>query len=205
LDEASELASRHHLVSVDRTVASMRTLVGGATPTARTRRSLGDVAGALRYGARAMVTTRGRAGMARLVGDGTDSELEKRFGSTLGLRSLMTAMAHGFQPRMAFGFEGEIQFELRPTRTSRRGTDAESDHWWTIEVRGNKAVARHQPAEDPAVTIHTTVADFIRISAGAVNPVTMWIDKRVDIEGDLTLGTRLVELFGGEEPLQIRA
>jgi tetratricopeptide (TPR) repeat protein len=203
LDEATELAVMHQLAGVERAIGRLRTLVAGA-PSARNRRSLGEVAGALRYGARAMVSTRGRAGMARLVGDGTDSDLEKRFGSPLGLRSLMTAMAHGFQPRMAFGFEGEIQFELLPTRTARRGTDADSDHWWTIEVRGNKAVARHQPAENPAVTIHASVPDFIRLTAGAVNPVTIWIDKRVQIEGDLTLGTRLVELFGGEEPLAIR-
>jgi hypothetical protein len=142
--------------------------------------------------------------MARLVGNGSDRELEQRFGSPLALRSLMTAMVKGFQPSMAFGFEGEIQFEILPSRPSGTGGPPPS-HWWTIRVEGAKAVARHRSSEQPSVTIHTSVADFVRLIAGAVNPVTMWIEKRVSIEGDLTLGNRLVELFGGEAPLAIPA
>ena len=119
----------------------------------------------------------------------------------------MTAMAKGFQPSMAFGFEGEIQFEILPTRPGRATgkQSAPNSNWWTLRVEGAKATARHRPSDDPAITIHTSVADFVRLIAGAVNPVTMWIEKRVNIEGDLTLGNRLVELFGGEAPLQIPA
>ncbi len=204
LDEAAELAAAHRLDGVARTVEQLRDTISVAAPATRPRRSFGQVADAWRYGARALISTRGRAAMARLVGDGTDSDLEKRFGSPVALRSVIMAMAHGFQPSMAFGFEGEIQFEILPSRSTRRDDDRTSEHWWTIEVHGTKATARHRPATDPAVTIRTSVADFIRIIAGAVNPVTMWIDKRVEVEGDLTLGTRLVELFGGEEPLDIR-
>jgi predicted lipid carrier protein YhbT len=143
--------------------------------------------------------------MARLVGDGNDGELEKRFGSPLALRSLMTAMARGFQPSMAFGFEGEIQFEILPSMPGRRESDPSSDYWWTISVEGAKAVARHRPTDQAAVTIRTSVADFVRLTAGAVNPVTLWIDKRVQVDGDITLGNRLVEMFGGEAPLDIPA
>ncbi|MFN2562995.1 MAG: AAA family ATPase [Jatrophihabitans sp.] len=205
LDEADELARAHRLGGIDRAVAQLRATTGGHAPAPRQRRSFGEVTDAWRYGARAMISTRGRAAMGRLVGDGTDADLEKRFGSPLALRSVMTAMARGFQPSMAFGFEGEIQFEVLPSRATERDDDRNSDHWWTIEVSGIKAVARHRPAENPAVTIRASVADFIRLIAGAVNPVTVWIDKRVQVEGDLTLGNRLVELFGGEEPLAIAA
>ena len=69
---------------------------------------------------------------------------------------------------------------------------------------GGQATARHRPADDPLLTIHTSVADFVRLIAGAANPVTMWIDKRAQVEGDITLANRLVEMFGGEEPLDIR-
>ncbi len=204
LDEAAEIATVYRLDGIAHTVAQLRASVDGNAPANRPRRSLGEVADSWRYGARAVISTRGRAAMARLVGDGSDTDLEKRFGSPLALRSVMTAMARGFQPSMAFGFEGEIQFEILPSRSTRRDDDRTSEHWWTIEVHGTKATARHRPADDPLLTIHTSVADFVRLIAGAANPVTMWIDKRAQVEGDITLANRLVEMFGGEEPLDIR-
>jgi class 3 adenylate cyclase/tetratricopeptide (TPR) repeat protein len=205
LDEAAEIAAAYRLDGIEHAVEQLRAMIGGGETTSRPRRSIGQVADAWRYGTRALISTRGRAAMARLVGDGTDSDLEKRFGSPLALRSLMTAMARGFQPSMAFGFEGEIQFEILPSRSTRRDDDRTSEHWWTIEVHGTKATAKHRPADDPVVTLRASVADFVRLIAGAVNPVTMWIDKRAHVEGDITLANRLVEMFGGEEPLDIRS
>jgi hypothetical protein len=206
LDDAERICTQHPMNGLLRTIAQLRGQVSGvAAAPVKHRRSLHELADAVRHGARARISTRGRAGMARLVGNGTDGELEQRFGSPLAIRSLMTAMAKGFQPSMAFGFEGDIQFEILPNRPGRGRQSAADSHWWTIHVEGTRATARHRPSDDPAITIHTSVADFVRLIAGAVNPVTMWIEKRVTIEGDLTLGNRLVELFGGEAPLDIPA
>ncbi|HJQ43232.1 MAG TPA: AAA family ATPase [Jatrophihabitantaceae bacterium] len=207
LDEAIEIAATYRLGGVQRSAAALRARIDGSPgeQATRQRRTFGQVAGSVRSSTRARISTRGRAGMARLVGDGTDAELEKRFGSPFALRSLFVAMARGFQPSMAFGFEGEIQFEIMPTLPGRKGaTDAAmTSNWWTITVEGSKAHARHRPAENPAVSIRTTVADFVRLVAGAANPVTLWIEKRAWVEGDITLGNRLVEMFGGEAPLDI--
>ena len=205
LDEAVEIATTYRLGGVQRAALALRSRVdGGATDAgAKHRRSFGQFAEAVRSSTRARISTRGRAGMARLVGDGTDAELEKRFGTAFAMRSLVTAMARGFQPSMAFGFEGELQFEILPTVTSRKRGDNEAADFWTIVVEGNKAHARHRPADQPAAAVRTSVADFVRLIAGAANPVTLWIDKRAFVEGDITLANRMVEMFGGEAPLDI--
>jgi hypothetical protein len=142
--------------------------------------------------------------MARLVADASDSELEHRFGSPLALRALLTAMAKGFQPSMAFGFEGEIAFEISSATHAVDGPEA-GVQWWTIHVMGARAVARHRTARDPAVTLHVTVPTLVRLVAGIVNPVTEWIEKRAQVSGDVTLANRMVEMFGGVAPLELTA
>jgi len=200
LDEAIALATRHALPGVENRARAMLEGLDGAG-TVR-RRRVGEVASRLRDDAKAAVSTRGRAGLGRLLSDASDEELQRRFGSAIALRGMFTAMARGFQPRMAFGFEGEIAFEI--WRRTASGTAHTSD-WWTIQIKGSRAVARHRTANDPAVTIHGAVPDFIRVVAGVSNPVTAWVEKRLEVEGDVTLGTRLVELFGGEAPLDLAA
>jgi hypothetical protein len=207
LDEAVEISTTYGLGGVLRAATTLAGSLDGASAAgrARQRRSLGELTDAVRSSTRARISTRGRAGMAKLVGNGTDAEIEKRFGSPLAMRSLFAAMVSGYQPSMAFGFQGEIQFEIFPTVGNRSGSRPEATNWWTISVEGNRAHARHRPAESPAVSIRTSVADFVRLIAGAANPVTLWIEKRAWVEGDITLGNRLVEMFGGEAPLAISA
>jgi predicted lipid carrier protein YhbT len=112
---------------------------------------------------------------------------------------MLTALARSFQPRMAFGFQGEIQFEFIHIGDEHlRAAD-----WWTIRVRSDRAVARRRIAEDPAVSLHISLPDFVRIVSGVVNPVTVWFENNVQIEGDVILGARLVELFGGVSPFEV--
>jgi predicted lipid carrier protein YhbT len=101
---------------------------------------------------------------------------------------------------MAFGFEGEIQFEF--THTGDDQQDRPPD-WWTLRVIGDKAVARRRIAVEPTVSLHISIADFVRIVSGVVNPVTVWFENDVQIEGDVILGARLVELFGGVSPFEV--
>ncbi len=78
--------------------------------------------------ARTQIRRRGSKGLARWARGKTDHQIEKRFSSKVVQRGLYTAMAASFNPKMAFGFEGEVQHELRFPATG--GETAV----WTIEV-----------------------------------------------------------------------
>jgi tetratricopeptide (TPR) repeat protein len=195
LAAARAVTASHDLGGIDHRIDAVQILITGDDPhvhAQRRRRRRDDV--------KAAISTRGRASLGRIVGDASDEDIERRFGSKLALRGLFSGMAQGFQPRMALGFEGEISFEVWQQTAS--GTARTSD-WWTIQITSTKATARHRTAKAPAATIHAPLPDLIRVVAGLSNPVTMWVEKRIEVDGDILLSTRLVELFGGEEPLEI--
>jgi hypothetical protein len=149
-------------------------------------------------GAKAALTTRGRSALARMVAGSSDDDLHRRFDSPVAQRALFTAMAQGFQPRMAHGFTGAMAIGLRGRRA---GPDAPT--WWTITIDGKRASTRQGRADDAAVVIETDAATFLRLFSGDLNPLTAWLSGLVDIDGDVTLGPRLVELFGGVKPFDL--
>ncbi|MEA2348353.1 MAG: hypothetical protein QOG62_2140 [Thermoleophilaceae bacterium] len=148
---------------------------------------------------RAAVSTRGRAAMARLLDGSSDEELERRFGSVVAQRAVLGAMTRSFQPRMAHGFEGNVQLELTRPREDDSGRASD---WWTISVARRRASVRHRTTDSAAVTIHCSVPDFIRLFSGEANLVSAWVEDRLQLEGDLILGSRLIEMFGGVKPFE---
>jgi hypothetical protein len=157
-----------------------------------------DVALRLGDDARSKMSLKGRSMIAKHFGDASDDELQRRFGSPIAQRALMTGMARSLQPRFTYGFEGEIAVELI---ASTPGEGPESD-WWTLEVSGRKAVARRRAAPDAAATLHIRLPDFVRVMSGDLNPVAIWIERNVLLEGDPILAARMVEMFGGVAPFK---
>jgi DNA-binding SARP family transcriptional activator/tetratricopeptide (TPR) repeat protein len=142
---------------------------------------------------RALLLAWGRAGVARWTRDHSDEDLVRRFGTHRAQRVVFGAMARGFQPAMAFGFEGEIEFELLPPDDH---VDPSSSDWWTLEVSGRRADAREGRAADPAVTLHLGVADLVRLGAGELRPLDLVESRRARFEGQLDLGVRVPSMFG---------
>jgi putative sterol carrier protein len=66
-----------------------------------------------------------------------------------------------------------------------------------MKVAGGKATARRGRAKDPNVAVRISLADFVRIVAGEINPVGALLEGMTEVEGDLTVASRLVEMFGG--------
>ena len=54
-----------------------------------------------------------------------------------------------------------------------------------------------------ATTIHLGVADFVRLLTGDVTPVGAMVARKVRVEGDALLASRLTEMFGGVNPLEV--
>jgi putative sterol carrier protein len=69
--------------------------------------------------------------------------------------------------------------------------------FWTFTVKGDDASVRPGPAADPAVLFRCTLADFVRMVAGVVEPLEALFDRTLIIEGDLMVGARVREMFGG--------
>ena len=136
---------------------------------------------------------RSQEALGRMLKGLSDDQIERRFGHRLAQQGLFSAMARSFQPRYAFGFEGEIQYELISTQNGKEPSR------WTIEVKDSKASAHHRAAVDPAVTLRVPTADFLRLAGGA-NPGKVLLESRTEVEGDISVAMRLVEMFGGPSP-----
>ena len=146
---------------------------------------------------RAMLRRLGVKQISKMVRNATDEELNERFGSRPMQRALLTAIAMSFDAEKAYGFEGTISYELTRAPAS-NGALRESDHW-TINVVGGKATARRGHPKDPKVSLRLSLADFVRVVAGHMNPIGAVLDGAAEVEGDMTVASRLVEMFGGPE------
>ena len=129
----------------------------------------------------------GRAPMlARLIRGRSDQQLERmmRFLAPV----IFKGMARAFRPDRAFGFSGEIEYDLQSNGKSRK---------WVIRIADGKAIAERGSAQHPSVVLHMPAPTFARISAGILSPITAVLERKLDAEGDLGLVNRLSEMFGG--------
>ncbi len=122
---------------------------------------------------------------ARLVRGRSDRQLELMMG-VLGW-VIFKSMERAFRADRAYGFSGEIEYDLE-CRGGRRK--------WTIRVDHGKAKARPGAAEQAAAVLRMSAPTFARVSAGVLDPVTAVLERRLEIEGDLDVVSRLGEMFG---------
>jgi alkanesulfonate monooxygenase SsuD/methylene tetrahydromethanopterin reductase-like flavin-dependent oxidoreductase (luciferase family) len=128
--------------------------------------------------------------LARVVRDASDEQLERRFGSDLAQRAIFTGMASQFDPKLAFGFEGDIAYELS------HHANGKPPSRWTVRVREGSASAIPGIDGSPAITFKLSIPDFARLLAEEVEPQELLFSGRFGVEGDLALATRVPELFG---------
>lgn len=126
---------------------------------------------------------------AKFVGGSDDSKLERWFGSRLMQRVMFSVMAARFNPNAADGFQGTLSYELR------RPATAAPPLRWTVEISGRRAHARRGGGDDAAVTLRVNLADFVRIGAGTIDPVSPVLQGRASFQGDFGLAVRLPEMF----------
>jgi putative sterol carrier protein len=139
---------------------------------------------ALRRSARA----RGAQAFRAFVRRASDTRLERTAGSDAGLRVLFAAMARAYEPDAGQGLAGEIEYDL--TRA-----DGRSVHWM-VRVDRDRATARRGRAAAPALTLTTSVPDFLRMAAGDLDAGRALLTGRLDLTGDFALAHRLGQMFG---------
>jgi alkanesulfonate monooxygenase SsuD/methylene tetrahydromethanopterin reductase-like flavin-dependent oxidoreductase (luciferase family) len=157
-----------------------------------------DMRGARRDGAsedrfssaRELATRAGETAFARLVRGRSDEQLHRLFDRGPGLAVIFKGMERAFVPEQARGFEGEIRYELRA-----RG----GERSWTVRIGDGRAAVRRGAGAEPAVTLRTSVPDFVRLAAREAFAPKLLLEGGLVIEGDFALAGRLAEMFG--EPL----
>ena len=107
-----------------------------------------DLARRLRDELRHGVRRQGRRALSRFVDGASDPELERRFGSQPAQRALLVGMARSFDPSMAFGFEGDIEYELSRRRDGDGAKGRQADRW-TIRIAGDRARVLPGPGPIP--------------------------------------------------------
>jgi alkanesulfonate monooxygenase SsuD/methylene tetrahydromethanopterin reductase-like flavin-dependent oxidoreductase (luciferase family) len=155
-----------------------------------TRSAAPDGAGG-RAAVRELVARAGEAGLAAVVRGRTDSQLHRLFDRGPGLPVIFKGMERAFVPEKSGGFEGEILYDLSGRDGSRN---------WTVRISDGRATVRRGPANDPALTVRTSVPDFVRLVAGEAFPPKLLLEGSLTMEGDFALAGRLPEMFGGEIP-----
>ena len=193
LAEGFALAEHLNLAGLVRDGVALRALLDGtpAPPAAE------PVAVRRRDRARSAITTKGRAAVAWWTRDDSDEDLLRRFGTARAQRTLFGAMSRAFQPTRSHGFLGVIAVELRPPDD---GMEAVPPDWWTIDIRATAATVRSGRPDDPALTVHTTLPDFIRLCSGELTLAQAVVGARIVIEGDVILAARIPVMFGALEP-----
>ena len=155
-------------------------------------------------GLRARLRTSGQEALARLVRGKSDLQLERRFGADRVQRLIFQGMARQFEPRFAFGFEGDIAYVLthhanrypaQPAEPAASGR-ARLPSRWTVRVENGGARVLPGVNASPAITFTLSVPDWARLIAEEADPQELLFTGRFDVEGDLALATRVPEMFG---------
>ncbi|HEX5376417.1 MAG TPA: AAA family ATPase, partial [Solirubrobacterales bacterium] len=189
LSEAETIAARYEVGWAVKCAADARAEIEGREPPSRQPRAERTKR------IRALATRGGRRALASMVRDLDDGEIERRFVDPRRQRALIRAMARGFQPAEAAGFDGTIVYELQPFAIE---APMEAPWRWAVEVDADGGRARLlEPAPlDPAVTIHFGLADWVRVMAGVDDPLSVMVAGRGSVEGDVTVAARLETMFG---------
>lgn len=190
LTEAEDLAARYGVGVVTAYAADVRAELRGEAPS-ESRPGEGERTRPVR----ALASRGGRRALAALAQRLDDVELEQRFREPKRQRSIVRAMARGFQPANAAGFSGTVAYELEPLAIA---PPPDSPWRWAIEVdsqRGKARVVEPAPLE-AAVTVHLGLADWVRVVAGTQDPLQPMIVGRGSVEGDVRLAARLQAMFG---------
>ena len=140
--------------------------------------------------ARRSLEKQGQEAVARLVRGASDEQLERRFGNPLAQRAIFAGMVRQFDPRFAFGFEGDILYELD------HAGNGKPTARWTIRIEDSRATALPGRNGDPAVRLKLSIPDFARLIAEEVDPQELFFSGRFHVEGDFQVISRLPEMFG---------
>lgn len=103
----------------------------------------------------------------------------------LNLQSLMQQALNAFQPEKAGGVDAKVLFHI----TGNQGGD------WVATIKDRKLNVESGAALDPNLTISADTQDILKVVTGKLNPMSAYMQGKVQINGDMGLAMRLLNLF----------
>jgi class 3 adenylate cyclase len=153
----------------------------------------------LRERAERVVTSALSGMVGNWVRDRSDADIERRFGSARVQRAVFNAMARAIGPENAGDLHGDLVFEL--TRVAGTAAFPEPDVW-TIELRSGEATARQGHSTDALLVARLGIPDFVRLLGGEIGGWDALVQRRMRMEGDMSVALRLEGLFAASGPLE---
>lgn len=103
------------------------------------------------------------------------------------LGAIFRLMPRQIDRRRAQGLDAVVEWRVRD---GEGGVDL-----WTLRLQDGRASVRRGGAERPRTRIELSTGDFLALAAGQADGVELFLDKRVEIEGDLMFAPQLASLF----------
>jgi alkanesulfonate monooxygenase SsuD/methylene tetrahydromethanopterin reductase-like flavin-dependent oxidoreductase (luciferase family)/putative sterol carrier protein len=128
----------------------------------------------------------GSAILRWLVRDRSDQQLERIM--PVLERLVFGGMPRAFRADRAYGFAGEVEYQI----SGRGRVDT-----WTLRIANGKAATTSGAAVKPRAVLRMGLPTFARVSAGMLTPMAAVLERKMEVEGDLGVVSRLGEMFGG--------
>jgi putative sterol carrier protein len=101
------------------------------------------------------------------------------------LQALMQQAVNAFQPEKAAGIDAKVQFHI----TGNQGGD------WVASIHDKKLSIEPGTTPGPNLTLGADTADIFNVVSGKLNPMTAFMQGKVQVKGDMGLAMKLMDLF----------
>lgn len=90
-----------------------------------------------------------------------------------------------FNPDAARGLDGVVQLDL----------DGDDGGQYVLHIQDQELTVEEGTHDDPTVTISTTAQDWLDVSQGEVNPMSLMMRGKLTVSGSMSLATKFRDLF----------
>lgn len=101
------------------------------------------------------------------------------------LNKIFEKMPEAFLPEKAAGMRAIIQLDL----------SGEGGGSWQLKIDDGKLATEQGAAASPDLTLGMEANDYISLSRGEVNPMTLFMGGKINLQGDMGLAMKFQEMF----------
>jgi len=101
------------------------------------------------------------------------------------LNEIFSKMPDAFRPEKASDVTAIIQLNL----------SGEGGGNWQIKIANGQLSAGEGEAPSPDLTLSMAASDYVALSKGEANPMSLFMSGKIKLQGDMTLAMKFQEMF----------
>ena len=101
------------------------------------------------------------------------------------LKKIFANIPAAFQPEQALGVEATIQLDL----------SGDGGGSWLLKIADGQISTAEGQADSPDLTLGMAAGDYVALSRGEVNPMTLFMSGQIKLQGDMGLAMKFQEMF----------